>query len=190
MDEIAHAAGADPLEFRLRLLPQDSRLRGVLEVAAEKSGWGKPLAPRKGRGIAAHFCFGSYVAQVADVTVSEKGALKLDRIVSAVDCGYYVHPDILRAQIEGGIIFGLSGALSGEITVGNGRIQQTNFDGFTPLAMGDAPVIEVHVKESTDAPGGIGEPGLPPAVPAVCNAIFAACGKRIRKLPIGRDDLK
>lgn len=195
IDELAAAAGKDPFEFRRNLLvkpanwkprfeddPDPARLRGVLELAAEKSGWGKPLPKGSGRGIATYHSFGSYFAEVAEVAVNGND-FKIDRIVAAVDCGQIVNPESVRSQTEGAIIYGLSAALKNEITIKNGAVEQTNFDGYDPLRINEAPPIEVHLTESKDDPGGMGEPGLPPAAPAVANAIFAASGQRLRKLP-------
>jgi isoquinoline 1-oxidoreductase subunit beta len=194
IDELASAAGRDPFEFRKALLARPAgwkpkeeevdapRLSRVLELAAEKSGWGSPLPRGKGRGIAAYRSFGSYFAEVAEVTVLGSG-FKIDRLVVAVDCGQIVNPESVRSQTEGAIIYGLSAALKNEITVKNGAVEQTNFDGYDPIRISEAPPIEVHLMKSKDEPGGMGEPALPPAAPAVANAIFAACGKRVRKLP-------
>ncbi|MFZ0861127.1 MAG: xanthine dehydrogenase family protein molybdopterin-binding subunit [Candidatus Sulfotelmatobacter sp.] len=195
IDELAAAAGQDPVQFRKSLLvksanwkpkseddPDPARLLGVLELAAEKSDWGKPLGKGRGRGIAAFFSFGSYFAEVAEVTV--KGSeFKIDRIVAAVDCGQMVNPESVRSQTEGAIVFGLSAALKNEITIKNGAVEQTNFDGYDPLRINEAPPIEVHLVINKEEPGGMGEPGLPPAAPAVANAIFAASGQRLRRLP-------
>ena len=195
IDELAAAAGKDPYEFRRNLLvkpanwkarfeddPDPARLRGVLELVAEKAGWGKPLPKGSGRGIAAYHSFGSYFAEVAEVTVKGND-FKIDRIVAAVDCGQIVNPESVRAQTESAIIYGLSAALKNEITIKNGAVEQTNFDSYDPLRISEAPPIEVHLTKSKDDPGGMGEPGLPPAAPAVANAIFAASGQRLRKLP-------
>lgn len=195
IDELAAAAGKDPCEFRRNLLvkpvnwkarfendPDPARLRGVLELAAEKSGWGKPLPKGSGRGIATYHSFGSYFAEVAEVTVKGND-FKIDRIVAAVDCGRIVNPESVRSQTEGAIIYGLSAALKNEITIKNGAVEQTNFDSYDPLRINEAPPIEVHLIESKDDPGGMGEPALPAAAPAVANAIFAASGQRLRKLP-------
>ncbi len=195
IDELAAAAGQDPVQFRKTLLvkptnwkakseddPDPARLRGVLELAAEKADWGKPMAKGRGRGIAAFCSFGSYFAEVAEVTV--KGSeFKIDRMVAAVDCGQIVNPESVRSQTEGAIIFGLSAALKNEITIKNGAVEQTNFDGYDPLRINEAPPVEVHLVSSQEDPGGMGEPGLPPAAPAVANAIFAATGQRLRRLP-------
>jgi isoquinoline 1-oxidoreductase beta subunit len=162
--------------------PDPARLRGVLELAAEKADWGKALGKGQGRGIAAFASFGSYFAEVAEVTV--KGSqFKIDRMVAAVDCGQVVNPESVRSQTEGAIIYGLSAAQKNEITIKNGAVEQTNFDGYDPLRINEAPPIEVHLVSSKEDAGGMGEPGLPPAAPAVANAIFAASGQRLRKLP-------
>ena len=195
IDELAAAAGQDPVQFRKTLLvkpanwkakneedPDPARLRAVMELAAEKAGWGKPLPKGKGRGIATYHSFGSYIAEVAEVTVHGSD-FKIDRIVAAIDCGQIVNPESVRAQAESAIIYGLSAALKNEITVKNGAIEQTNFDGYDPIRIQEAPPIEVYLLNSKDEPGGMGEPALPPAAPAVANAIFAASGQRVRKLP-------
>jgi len=195
IDELAAAAGQDAVQFRKTLLvkaanwkakndedPDPARLRAVMELAAEKSGWGTPLPKGKGRGIATYHSFGSYICEVAEVTV-QGSSFKVDRMVAAIDCGQIVNPESVRAQAESAIIYGLSAALKNEITVKNGAIEQTNFDGYDPIRISEAPPIEVHLMKSKDEPGGMGEPALPPAAPAVANAIFAACGKRVRKLP-------
>ena len=195
IDELAATAGKDPVEFRRSLLvkpagwkpkddedPDPKRLRGVLDLAVEKSGWGTPLPKGQGRGIAAYHSFGSYFAEVAEVTVKGNN-FKIDRIVVAVDCGQIVNPESVRSQAEGAIIYGLSAALKNEITIKNGAVEQTNFDGYDPIRISEAPPIEVHLVHSTADPGGMGEPGLPPIAPAVANAVFAASGQRLRRLP-------
>jgi isoquinoline 1-oxidoreductase beta subunit len=184
MDELAHAAGKDPYEFRRSLLTKYPRHLGALELAARKANWGAPLPKGHGRGVALHASFDSYVAEVAEVSVSDQGAVRVHRVVAAVDCGRVVNPDGVAAQIEGGIIFALSAALKGEITLANGHVQQRNFHDYQMLRINEAPEIEVHIVPSTEKPSGVGEPGVPPAAPAVTNAIYAATGKRIRKLPI------
>jgi isoquinoline 1-oxidoreductase subunit beta len=204
-DECAHAAGRDPLEFLLaalgpaRKIPVGSegtvdvgRRRRVVELAAEKSDWHKPLSVGRGRGIAAAFGWGSYVAQVAEVTCDTKnGTARVDRVVCAVDCGTAINPLGVKAQMEGAINFGLSQTLKSAITVTAGRVDQSNFHDYEVLRMSDAPpVIEVHIVPSAEPPGGCGEPGVPAVAPAVCNAIFAAIGKRIRRLPIRPEDLR
>jgi isoquinoline 1-oxidoreductase beta subunit len=161
------------------------RLRGVLQLAAQKAAWDKPLPKGRGRGIACHFSFNSYVAQVAEVSLEEDGNVRVHRVVAAVDCGTVVNPDGVRAQMEGAIIFGLSAALKGQITIQDGAVQQSNFHDYPVLRLEEAPVIEVHLVPSTERPSGMGEPGVPPIAPAVANALFAATGKRVRKLPLG-----
>jgi isoquinoline 1-oxidoreductase beta subunit len=190
LDEVAHAAGKDPFEFRLSLLANKPRHRGVLELAAEKAGWGKPLAAGRGRGIAVHESFGSFVAQVAEVSVTPKGEVQVHRVVCAVDCGRFVNPLTISAQMESGIVFGLSAALEGAITLKNGRVEQANFDTYPVLRINEIPRMEVHIVPSGEKPGGVGEPGVPPIAPAVTNAVFAVTGKRIRSLPIRAEALK
>jgi len=195
VDELAVAAGEDPYEFRRDLLVtppnwkaksdddlNPTRLRGVLELAAAKAGWGKPLPKGRGRGIAAFFSFGSYFAEVAEVTVTGNN-FKIDRVVAAVDCGQIVNPESIRSQTESAIIYGLSAALKNEITIKQGAVEQTNFDAYDPIRINEAPPVEVHLTKSKENPGGMGEPGLPPAAPAVANAVYAACGQRLRKMP-------
>ena len=185
IDECAAAAKADPFEYRRGLLASAPRHRGVLELAAAKAGWGTPVPAGRARGIAVFKAFESFVAQVAEVSVSPAGDVRVHRVVCAVDCGMYVNPDTVEAQMQGGIVFGLTAALKGAITIDKGRVQQGNFDDYEMLHMDEMPVVEVYIVPSNEAPGGVGEPGTPPIAPAVCNAIFAATGKRIRKLPIG-----
>ena len=184
-DEVAHAGGKDPVELRRSLLANQPRMRGVLDLVAEKANWGKPVPAGRGRGIATHFSFDSYVAQVAEVSVDKNGVVRVHRVVCAVDCGRVVNPDTVKAQMEGGIIFGLTAALKDEITLDRGRVQQRNFHDYPMLRINEAPEIEVYIVPSTENPTGVGEPGVPPVAPAVANAIFAATGKRVRKLPIG-----
>ena len=193
LDEVAHATGRDPYELRRELLAEHPRELALLDLVAEKAGWSRPLAPveggRRGRGIVLHESFGSLVAQVAEVTVRDDGALKVDRIVCAVDPGIVVNPDTIDAQMRGGIVFGLSAALMQKITIEQGRVVEANFDSYPLARMTDVPAIEVHIAPSGEAAGGIGEPATPPVAPALGNAIFAATGKRIRTLPIGEVDL-
>jgi isoquinoline 1-oxidoreductase beta subunit len=155
----------------------------VLDLAADKAGWGQPLPPGRGRGVSLQHVFGSYVAQVAEVEVSGSD-IRVIRVVAAVDCGIPVNPDIIVAQMQSGIVFGASGALYGEITLKDGRVQQSNFTDYRVLRMNESPVIEVHLVRNTEAPGGMGEPGTSAVMPAIANAVFAATGKRVRKLPI------
>jgi isoquinoline 1-oxidoreductase beta subunit len=185
LDEIAAAAGRDPVELRRELLESHPRHLGVLNLAAQKAGWGEPLPAGRGRGIAVHESFGSFVAEVAEVTVQEDGRYSVDRVVCAVDCGIAVNPDIVRAQMEGGIGYGLSAAMREQITLVDGAVQQSNFTDYLPLRIGDMPVVEVHIVSSAEPPSGVGEPGLPPLAPAVVNAIRTVTGKPIRRLPIG-----
>jgi isoquinoline 1-oxidoreductase beta subunit len=206
IDEIAAAAGKDPLALRRQLIATKQkpagqgdnegetpvnvdRLLGVLNLVAEKSDWGKPLPAGRGRGIAGLYGFGSYVAHVAEVTVAKDGTLRVDRVVVAVDCGQVINPDLVAAQIEGGVVFGLTSALYDEITIQNGQVQQTNFDNYPVLRIADMPKVEVHLVPSHEPPGGIGEPGVPSTAPAVANAIFAATGKRLRRLPFQTREL-
>ena len=184
MDELAHAARKDPFEFRRDLLGKQPRFKRVLEETAALAGWGKPAAGRH-QGIALMEGYGTYLAQVAEVSVTG-GALKVHRVVCVVDCGQMVNPAIVESQIESGIVFGLTAALWGEITLDRGRVRETNFDRYRLMRLNEAPVIEVRLLESSESPGGIGEPSTSVVAPAVCNAIFAATGKRLRELPIGK----
>jgi isoquinoline 1-oxidoreductase beta subunit len=187
LDELAAAGGKDPVEFRRRLLANSSRLLGVLNLAAEKAGWGKPPAGRS-QGVALVNNIGSYNAQVAEVSV-DHGKLRVHRVVCAIDCGHVVNPAIVRQQIEGGIVFGLSAALKGEITIDKGRVLQGNFDEYDVLRIDEMPQVDVYIMPSDANPGGIGEASVPPIAPAVANAVFKATGKRIRRLPIRAEDL-
>lgn len=190
LDELAHAAGKDPYEFRRTLLAGKPRHLRVLETAAQRAGWGTPLPTGHGRGIAVHDSFESFVAHVAEVSVSPKGEVRVHRIVCAVDCGPVVNPDTVKAQLEGAAIFALTAALYGEISLEDGRVRQSNFHDYPMLRMHECPEIEAHIVESAEKQGGIGEPGVPSVAPAVGNAIFAATGKRIRRLPIRAEDLR
>ena len=185
IDELAQAAGQDPYKFRRTLLAGKSDFLGVLDTIAEKSDWGKPLGQGRGRGIAIHECYGSIIGQVAEVTVSQKGEVKVDRVVAAVDCGHVVNPGIVEAQIQSGVIYGLSAALYGEITIKQGRVEQGNFDEYQVVRLADTPKIEVYLALSGGKKwGGIGEPGTAATAPAVANAVFAATGTRVRSMPL------
>jgi isoquinoline 1-oxidoreductase beta subunit len=205
IDELAVAAGADPLQFRLQQIGEDrsipdfgnpkegkplntARLKGVLKLAAEKGGWGTPLPKGTARGIAGYYSFETYTACVAEVSVVEK-AVKVHRLVYAVDCGRPINPEGVRAQVESAAIYGLSAALFDAITIKGGRVEQSNFNDYEMPRIPDTPKIEVHVIRSTEEPTGIGEPGLPVVTPAICNAVFQLTGKRIRRLPIRPEDL-
>jgi isoquinoline 1-oxidoreductase subunit beta len=183
VDELAGLAQKDPYQFRRGLLQKQPRYLGVLDLAAQKAGWDKPLPKGMGRGIAVHFAFGSYSAHVVEVSVTE-GRVRVHRMVCAIDCGEYVNPGIIAAQTESGAIFGASAALFQELTFANGRLQQTNFNTFPVMRMNECPEIETHIVENKEKAGGIGEPGVPCAAPAIANAIYAVTGKRIRRLPI------
>jgi isoquinoline 1-oxidoreductase beta subunit len=185
IDELAHAAGKDPVEYRLALLKDKPRHTAALKLAAEKAGWGEKLEKGRGRGVAVHESFSSMVAQVVDVTIKPDGTVKVDRVVAAVDCGVVVNPDVVRAQIEGGVGFGLGAALRNAITLEKGVVKEANFDTYQPLRMSDMPKVEVYMVASGAKPTGVGEPGVPPIAPALANAIFAATGKRVRDLPLG-----
>ncbi len=184
IDELAAAAGQDPVAYRLGLLGDHPRHAAVLRLAAEKSGWGEPLGPGRARGVAVHESFGSYVAQVAEVTVRKGGRFRVDRVVIAVDCGIAVNPDVIRAQMEGGMGFGLSAALTGEIRIERGAPVQSNFHDYTVLRIDQMPAVEVHIVPSAEPPTGVGEPATPVIAPAVANALFAATGQRLRALPL------
>jgi isoquinoline 1-oxidoreductase beta subunit len=183
LDELAAAGGKDPVELRRRFLTRTPRMLGVLNLAVEKAGWGKPLPAGHFHGVAVVNNVGSFTAQVAEVSMNQ-GKVKVHKVVCATDCGQTVNPAIIQQQIRSAIIFGLSAALKGEITVDRGRVQQSNFDRYDVVRMDEAPVVDVHIVPSTEAPGGMGEAGVPCIAPAVCNAIFRATGKRIRRLPI------
>jgi isoquinoline 1-oxidoreductase beta subunit len=190
MDELAAAAKQDPVAYRRALLDKAPRAKLVLELAAEKAGWGQPLQKGIGRGVSVQFVFATYMAQVAEVEVSRDGAVRVRRVVCAVDCGTVINPDTVQAQIQSAIMFGITAALYGEITLKDGRVQQTNFDTYQILRINEAPAIEVHIVRSFEPPGGMGECGTAAIVPAVTNAIYAATGKRLRKLPIDITALK
>jgi len=190
IDELAHVSNKDPFEFRRSLLNKHPRQKAVLELAAQKANWMKPPEKGTGRGIALHESFGSIVAQVADVSVNPAGRVRVHKVVCAIDCGMVVNPEIVRAQMESAIVFGLSAVLHGAITFKNGRVEQSNFNDYQILRMYEMPTIEVFIMPSQEPLGGVGEPGVPPIAPAVGNAIFSATGKRIRRLPIRAEELK
>jgi isoquinoline 1-oxidoreductase beta subunit len=190
IDELAHLAGKDPYEYRRALLRQSPRHKGVLELAATRANWGAPLPEGHGLGIAVASSYGSYAAHVAEVSVPSDGKVRVHRIVCAVDCGIAVNPDQVKAQMEGGAVYALTAALYGEISIEHGRVQQSNFHNYPMLRINEAPRIEVHIVDSGEAPGGIGEPGVPSVAPAVCNAIYSVTGRRLRKLPIRPAELK
>ncbi len=187
VDMVAEQAGEDPVAFRLGLLsegtPDQQRLSGVLQLAAERAGWDEPLVAGRGRGVAVHKSFNSYVAQVAEVSITD-GAVKIERITCAVDCGVAVNPDIIRAQMEGGIGYGLGAIMRNQITFTEGEVDQSNFPDYEPLRISDMPSIDVHIMISSEPPTGVGEPGVPPVGPALANAIYAATGKRVTRLPM------
>jgi isoquinoline 1-oxidoreductase beta subunit len=190
IDELAHAAGEDPYKFRRRMLADRPDFVKVLDVAADKAGWGSPLPQGKGRGIAIHECFGTIVAEVAEVALGTKGEVKVERVTIAVDCGHVINPRLVEMQMESGVIYGLTAALGNAITIKDGAVEQANFDTYPMLKMADAPRMETHLALSGGKRwGGIGEPATPPIAPAVCNAIFAITGKRIRSLPISDTEL-
>jgi isoquinoline 1-oxidoreductase beta subunit len=189
MDELAKKAGKDPLEFRLAMLGKTPRLKAALELAANKAHWGAPLPARTGRGIAAQVAFASFIATIAEAEVDRDGEIRVRRITCVVDTGIAVNPDTIVAQLQGGLIFGLTAALFGEITIDRGRVQQSNFHDYRMLRMDETPVIDVHVIKSGEPPGGIGETGTTAAPPALRNAIYAATGIPLRRLPIDREIL-
>jgi isoquinoline 1-oxidoreductase beta subunit len=188
-DEVAHAGGKDPYDLRRKLLANQPRMLAVLELAGQKAKWGSKLPAGVGRGVATHFSFESYVVQIVDASVEKDGTVRVHRVVCAVDCGFVINPDTVIAQMEGGIIFGLTAALKTEITLKDGRVQQTNFHDYQMMRMFESPEIEVHIVPSTANPSGVGEPGVPPVAAALTNAIFAATGKRVRRLPVRASDL-
>jgi isoquinoline 1-oxidoreductase beta subunit len=180
---LATAAGKDAVEFRRALLAKVPRHLAVLNLAAEKAGWGSALPSGRARGVAVHESFNSVVAEVAEVSV-ENGKPRVHRVVCAVDCGVAINPDIVRMQMESGIAYGLSAALHGEITLKDGLVEQSNFDRYRVLRINEMPTVEVHINPSTNPPTGVGEPGVPPIAPAVANALFQITGKRVRRLPM------
>jgi isoquinoline 1-oxidoreductase beta subunit len=190
IDELALHAGKDPVAYRMALLKKHPRHAGVLKLAADKAGWNKPLAPaadgaKRGRGVAVHESFNSFVAEVVEVTVQKDGRFKVDRVVCAVDCGVVVNPDVVKAQMEGGIGYALAAALTGSITLKDGVVEQSNFNDYPVLRINEMPKVEVHIVKSAAAPTGVGEPGVPPLAPALASALRAATGKVIHTLPIG-----
>jgi isoquinoline 1-oxidoreductase subunit beta len=190
IDELAATAKQDPVAYRRALLDKTPRAKAVLELAAQKAGWEQPSPKGVGRGVSVQFAFATYMAQIAEVEVAKDGVVRVRRVVCAVDCGTVVNPDTVQAQIQSAIIFGITAALYGEITLKDGRVEQTNFDTYQLLRMNEAPAIEVHIVQSFEPPGGMGETGTSAIVPAVTNAVFAATGKRLRKLPIDTTGLK
>jgi isoquinoline 1-oxidoreductase subunit beta len=190
IDELAAASMKDPVEYRLGLLGHSPRAKAVLELAAQKADWKRLRPKRQGHGVSVQYAFGSYLSQVADISVADDGEVRVDRVVCVVDCGAVVNPDTIKAQMEGGIIFGLTAALFGQITLRNGRVEQSNFNDYRALRINEAPAIDVTIVNSTEAPGGIGEPGTVGIAPALANAIFDATGTRIRRLPVNRDSLR
>lgn len=185
IDELAFAAGADPVQYRLDLLVDNPRARKVLALAAEKAGWKGPKAGKAGRGVSVQFAFGTYMAMVVDAVAGPENEIRVPRVVCAVDCGTVVNPDTVHAQVESAVVFGVSAALYGDITIENGRVQQTNFHDYRVLRMHEAPVVETHIVASGEAPGGMGEPGTAAVMPALANAVHALSGRRVRKMPIG-----
>jgi isoquinoline 1-oxidoreductase beta subunit len=190
VDELAATAKQDAVAYRRALLGKSPRARAVLDLAAEKSGWGQAMPKGRGRGVALQFVFGSYMAQVAEVEVSKEGNVRVHRVVCAMDCGTVINPNTVQAQLQSGVIFGTTAALYGEITLKNGRVEQTNFDTYQMLRMNEAPAIDVHIVKSAEPPGGMGETGTSLIVPAIANAIFAATGKRLRKMPVDSNVLR
>jgi isoquinoline 1-oxidoreductase subunit beta len=190
IDELAAAALKDPVEYRLDLLRHSPRATAVLELATQNADWKRVRPKRQGRGVSVQYAFGSYLSQVADISVGDNGEVRVNRVVCVVDCGAVVNPDTIKAQMEGGIIFGLTAALFGQITLRNGRVEQGNFNDYRALRMNEAPAIDVTIVNSAEAPGGIGEPGTVGIAPALANAIYDATSIRIRKLPLNRDSLR
>jgi isoquinoline 1-oxidoreductase beta subunit len=189
LDEIATTTKQDPLALRRALLRDHPRHLATLNLAAEKAGWDQPLAQGRFRGIAIHESFQTRVAQVAEISLDGKGGFKVERVVCAVDCGTAINPDVIKAQMEGGIGFGLGAALAESLTLEDGRVEQSNFDAYTPLRIEQMPKVEVHIVQNLEPPTGVGEPGVPPIAPAVANAIATATGQRIRALPFSQTKL-
>ena len=173
------------MAFRLALLDKSPRHAAALKLAADQAGWGSPLPAGKARGAAVHESFGTVVAEIAEVSLRPDKSVKVERVVCAVDCGTVINPDVVRAQMEGGIVFGLSAALYGDIALKDGQVQQSNFDGYRQLRISEAPVVEVHFVPSENPPSGVGEPGVPPLAPAVANAVYQLTQQRVRALPFG-----
>jgi CO/xanthine dehydrogenase Mo-binding subunit len=190
IDELAATAKKDPVEYRRALLQKNPRALHVLNRAAELSSWGKPLGPRQGRGVSVQQAFGTYMCQVAEVTVSKTGEVHVDRVYVVLDTGVVINPDTVAAQMQSGVIFGISMVLWGEITLDKGRVQQSNFDNYRVMRIDEAPKIEIEIVKSEADPGGIGEPGTSGLTPAVLNAVYAATGVRLRKTPIDSNRLK
>ena len=190
IDDLARAAGKDPVEFRLAMLGQHPRHAAVLKLAAEKAGWGKTMAKGRGLGIAVHESFRTFVAEAAEVAVADDGSFKVEKVVCAVDSGIAVNPDVIVAQMEGGIGYALGAALRDKITLRGGEVEQSNFNDYEPLRIDEMPAVEVHIVPSSEAPTGVGEPGVPALAPAVSNAVFAATGKRLRSLPFSDTPLR
>jgi len=187
IDELAYAAGKDSYQYRRSLMDKHPRLRNVLDVAAQKAGWGKPLPAGHAMGIAVHESFKSFIAQVAEVSVTSSGKIKVHKVVCAIDCGPIINPDTIKAQMEGSIVFALTSAFYGDISFENGRVKQRNFHDYKILRIHEAPLVETHIIESTDTMGGVGEPGVPPTAPAVANAVFVLTKNRLRKMPFPAD---
>ena len=185
IDELAAAARRDPVQYRRALL-KHPRMLAVLDAAASRAGWGRPLPPRHGRGVSLQFAFGSYLTQIAEVSVTDDLQVRVQRVVCVIDCGQTINPDTIHAQLAGGVVFGLSAVLHGEVTIVNGRVQQSNFNDYRVQRLSEAPAIETHLIESGEPPGGVGETGTACIAAAVCNAVYAATGRRIRSLPISR----
>ncbi|WP_374545644.1 molybdopterin cofactor-binding domain-containing protein [Rhodoblastus sp.] len=188
LDEVAHAAGKDPVAYRMEMLADKPRHAGVLKLAAEKAGWSEPLAAGRFRGVSVAESFGTYVAQVVEISLDKSGAPKVERVVCAVDCGVAVNPDMVRAQMEGGIGYGLGAIMKSRITLDGGKVVEGNFDGYEVLRLNEMPKVEVHIVKSAEDPKGVGEPGVPPIGPALANAYFQATGKRMRILPFDRGE--
>ena len=190
IDELSYKAEVDPVELRLKHLDSNSRPAIVIKRAAKESGWGKKIKAGHSQGFAYHHSFGSHVAEVAEVSISKSNKVKVHKITCVVDCGQTVNPMTIRAQMQGAIVYGLGATIKSEITVKNGQIDQSNYNDYEVLRMNEMPQVDVHIIKNNEEPGGVGEPGLPPIAPAVTNAVFAATGKRIRKLPITPKNLK